>query len=79
MLFRHELIHVVCIGAGVSILAVMIHQDVSAHLSLFHLLDFFVELKSFLLVDESLLLGRPSGLPKAGQVILVTVLEGRES
>jgi hypothetical protein len=33
------------------------HDDVSAHFSLLHLLDFLVELESLLFVAESLLLG----------------------
>jgi len=78
VLFRHELIHVVCIWAGVSVLAIMIHQDVPAHFSLLHLLDFLVELEALLLVDELLLLGRPGGLTKALQVVEVIVLVGLE-
>ena len=35
----------------------LIHDDVSAHFSLLHLLDFLVELESLLFVAESLLLG----------------------
>ena len=54
----YEFVLVVSVGAGVSVLAVTIHDDISAHLSLFHLLDFLIELKSFLLVDELLLLRR---------------------
>jgi len=41
---------------------VMIHDDVPAHLRLFHFLDFLVELKSLLSVDKPFLLGSPSGL-----------------
>lgn len=40
----------------------MVHENIPTHLSLFHFLDFLVELKSLLLVDELLLLGRSSGL-----------------
>ena len=74
MLFRHELTHVVCIGAGVSILAVLIHNDVSAHFSLLHLLDFLVEFEALLLVDELLLLARPGGLTEAVKVVEVNIV-----
>jgi len=57
VLFWHKLLGGVSVGAGVTVLAVTIHDDVSAHLSLFHLLDFLIELESFLLVHELLLLG----------------------
>ena len=40
----------------------MVHENIPTHLSLFHFLDFLVELKSLLLVDELLLLGRSGGL-----------------
>ena len=33
----------------------LIHYDISTHLSLFHLFDFLVEFKSLFLVNESLL------------------------
>jgi len=36
----------------------MVHENIPTHLSLFHFLDFLVELKSLLFVDELLLLGR---------------------
>jgi len=45
---------------------VMVHDDVPAHLGLFHFLDFLVELKSLLFVDKPFLLGSPSGL--AGEI-----------
>jgi len=49
---------------------VMIHDDISAHLSLFHLLDFLIELESFLLVDKFLLLRLSSCLSgEAGDII----------
>jgi len=41
---------------------VMVHDNVPAHLGLFHFLDFLVELKSLLSVDKLFLLGRPGGL-----------------
>jgi hypothetical protein len=40
----------------------MVHDNVPAHLGLFHFLDFLVELKSLLSVDKLFLLGRPGGL-----------------
>lgn len=40
----------------------MVHDDVPAHLRLFHFLDFLVELKSLLSVDKPFLLGSSSGL-----------------
>ena len=40
----------------------MVHENIPTHLSLFHFLDFLVELKSLLLVDVLLLLGSSGGL-----------------
>ena len=40
----------------------MVHDNVPAHLGLFHFLDFLVELKSLLSVDKLFLLGRPGGV-----------------
>lgn len=75
VLFRHKLIHVVGIRAGVSIFTVLIHDNIPAHLGLLHLLDFLVKLESLLLVHELLLLGRPCGLTsEARHFILVVVL-----
>jgi len=41
---------------------VLIHYDISTHLSLFHLFDFLVEFKSLFLVNESLLQRLPGCL-----------------
>lgn len=69
VLFRHELIHVVGIRARVTVLAVLVHDNVPAHLGLLHLLDFLVELEALLSVHELFLLCRPGGLTKAARII----------
>lgn len=56
VLLRYQLVHVVSVGARVTVLAVLVHHDIAAHLSLFHLLDFLVELKPLLLILELLIL-----------------------
>jgi len=45
----------------------MVHHNVSAHLGLFHFLNFLVELESLLSVNKSFLLGRPGGF--AGEIV----------
>lgn len=80
MLFWHELVHVVCVGAGVAVFAVLVHDNIPAHLGLLHLLDFLVELESLLPIHESFLHGRPGGLPGEGGgavVEVIVVLIGR--
>lgn len=73
VLFRHKLIHVVCIGAGVSILTVLVHDNIPAHLGLLHLLNFLVEFESLLSVHELLLHGGPCGLTSEARYIILIV------
>lgn len=78
VLLWHELVGVVGVGAGVAVLAVVVHDNISAHLRLFHLLDFLVELESFLFVHELFLLRLPCGLTSEArnfiQAIVVVVV-----
>tara|TARA_B100000780_G_C21009283_1_gene404096 strand:- start:514 stop:795 length:282 start_codon:yes stop_codon:yes gene_type:complete len=46
----------------------MVHDNISAHLGLFHFLNFLVELESLLSVNKSFLLGRPGGF--ASEIVL---------
>lgn len=82
MLLWHQLVGGVGVRAGIAVLATIVHYDISAHLSLLHLLDFLVELEPLLLIDELLLLRLSSGLTGvAGHFIdvvkVVPVREGR--
>ena len=52
----------------------LVHYDVSAHLSLFHLLDFLVELKSLLLVAEPLLLAWSGGITSEARSVILAVV-----
>lgn len=56
MLLCYELVFVVGVGASITVFAVLIHDDVAAHLSLLHLFDFLVELMALLFALEVLLL-----------------------
>ena len=62
------------IGAGISILAVAVHDDVPAHLSLLHFLYFLVELHSVFSVDELLLLSLSGSLTAAGATVTEYIL-----
>lgn len=74
VLLWHQLVGVVGVGARITILAVMVHDYVPAHLSLLHLLDFLVELEPLLLVDELLLLRLSSGLTSEARHLIEVVL-----
>lgn len=74
VLLWHELFGGVRVGACTAVLAVAVHDDVAAHLSLFHLLDFLIELEPLLLVYELFLLRRPGGLPSEARYFIEIVL-----
>lgn len=52
----------------------LIHNDVPAHLSLFHLFDFLVELKSFLLVAELFLKARSGSITAVARGIILELI-----
>lgn len=52
----------------------LIHNDVSAHLSLFHLFDFLVEFISFLLVAELFLEAWSGGITMEAGVIVLEIV-----
>lgn len=75
VLLRHELIHVVRVGAGIPVLAVLVHEDVPAHLRLLHLLDFLVELEPLFPVHELLLLRRSGSLTSEARDVIEVVVD----
>ena len=82
VLLWHEFVHVMSVGAGVPVLAMLVHDNIAAHLCFLHFLNFLVELEALLPIHESFLLGSSGGLTgEAGDIIEVVraLLERRVS
>lgn len=62
VLLWHQLVHTVGVRARITVLTVMVHDNIPAHFRLLHLLDFLVELESLFPVNKLLLLCGPGGL-----------------